>query len=173
MDKLIITPDNALALNQAFENLIRSVFSLQKITLELKPDIPATGNFDSELQEYCRELQRNTKIQIRYSAQGLDRIPAQGFRRGTAYRVIQHLLYAAVRSAQAGSIDLELGYDDEKLSIQLKSQDSWLTEDAMEKQGGRYWREMQTLLRRNNGSITWNSSSGALNQVTIYIPRIS
>lgn len=173
MDKLIITPDNALALNQAFENLIRSVFSLQKITMELKPESPATGNFNSELEEYCRELQRNIKIPILYSERGLDRIPEQGFRRGTVYRIIQHLLYAAVRSPQADRIELDLEYDGANLVIRITGKSDWLSVETLEKQGGRYWKEMQNLIRKNNGSISWKLSANSLIQITIHIPGIS
>ncbi len=173
MDRLIITPDNALALNQAFENLVRSVFSLHKITMELTPYSPATGNFQNELEEYCRELQRNTKIPVQFSAMGLDRIPESGFRRSTAYRIIQHLLYTAIRSPQADRIDLDLEFDNSTLVIRLTGNNNWLNPGSLEIQGGKYWREMQTLIKRNNGSMNWDNSIDPMSRITVYFPGIS
>ena len=173
MDRLIITPDNALALNQAFENLVRSVISLHKITMELTPYSSTTGKFQDELEEYCRELQRNTRIPVSFSAMGLDQIPVPGFRRSTAYRIIQHLLYTAIRSPQADRIDLGLEFDGSTLVIRLTGNTNWLNPASLEILGGKYWREMQSLLTRNNGSLTWDNSLHPVSRITVYFPGIS
>lgn len=171
MERLIITPENAIALNKAFENLLRCAFSLQKITMELAPEAPAT--FNDELNDYCRELQRNTRIPILYTARGLDALPMKGSRPGMAYRILQHLLFAAMKSPELEHVQLELEYSQNLLGLRLYTKPALYSAAALEEQGGRYWKEMQNLLHRLNGSISWQTGAASGPVLRVNIPGIS
>lgn len=170
MDNLILTPETALALNKAYDNLLRCVLGLQKITAELTPEATVENSLQQELKEYCRELQRNTRISIRFTCTGMNETGLQGIRSGIIYRMAQHLLFAAIKSDSPEKISLDLRASGSGLELEMRIKSGNPNLFRPEISGRKYWQELLDLANSIGASLAQESNPQSGNGIILNIP---
>lgn len=102
-ENLVLTPENVERFEKSLEQLDNSIGELRKISHNLMPDVLVKFGLSEALKDFCASLSGNPRPVIIFQYHGAER-SFNNTSKLFIYRIVQELVYNAVKHAGAGEI---------------------------------------------------------------------
>lgn len=168
---LIMTPDNAQALERSIDMLDSSIKEMRRVAHNMMPEILVRYGLDTALKEFCNEIDRSGVIHTSYQSIGMDKVELAQIVSVTIYRIVQELVNNAIKHARAKTALVQLHYSgqDKLLAVTVEDDGKGFDTAVLEHAQGIGWSNIRNRVEFLKGKIDIKSAPGKGTSVLIEI----
>jgi signal transduction histidine kinase len=165
-ENLVLTPDKVERFEKCLEQLDNSIGELRKISHNLMPDVLVKFGLDEALRDYCASMSGTPHPVVIFQYQGTER-SFNNTSKLFIYRIIQELIYNAVKHAAATEILAQLTVSPLQVLIDVDDNGKGFATSELIGSKGMGMKNVKQRVEYLNGTLQIDSKSGKGTSVNI------
>ncbi|MBN2776112.1 MAG: sensor histidine kinase [Bacteroidales bacterium] len=158
-DKLKQSRAKETDIDKCIDLVDSSISEMRNTAHSLMPDVLDKFGLDVALQNFCTDININSKSNISYQAFGLEEIDLSHQTKISVYRIIQELINNALKHASAKNINVQLTVIDQNLTITVEDDGKGFDSDKISDKKGIGLTNIENRLKLLNGSLDIQSET--------------
>lgn len=168
---LIMTPDNAQALERSIDMLDSSIREMRRVAHNMMPEVLVRYGLNDALKEFCSEIDQSGVVHINYQSIGMEKIIIEQTVSITIYRIVQELVNNAIKHAMAKNVlvQLHLTQPERLLTVTVEDDGKGFDTALLKQSSGIGWSNIQNRVEFLKGKLDVNSAPGKGTSVLIEV----
>lgn len=166
---LIMTPDNAQALERSIDMLDGSIREMRRVAHNMMPEVLVKYGLDTALKEFCNDIDNSGVLDVNYHAIGVTGMSLDQSIAITIYRIVQELVNNTIKHAGATHILVQLHRSEPEKLLTLTVEDDGrgFDTDTLKEAAGIGWKNIRSRVEFLKGKI--DVTSGINNGTSVLI----
>lgn len=155
---LDIPPENDEAYTKGMEMLDTSIDEIRRIAHNMMPETLVKFGLDTALKDFCSNIDQGGVVQVIYQSIGLENHNMNQSKAVSLYRIVQELMYNALKHAQAKTVIVQLIKNDDKLSLTVEDDGIGFEPTILKDNTGIGWSNIYSRVNLLNGKLDIHST---------------
>jgi len=119
-EDLAATPENRRAFDRSIDMLDSSIREIRRVAHNMMPEALIRFGLNTALRDFCKDVTQSGTLKISYQSIGMDAVAISQTTGIVIYRIVQELIYNAVRHASATSAIVQLTCSGKRLALTVE-----------------------------------------------------
>lgn len=157
---LTIPAENENEFNKGMKMLDTSIDEIRRIAHNMMPETLVKFGLDTALEDFCFNIDQTRNIGVNYHSIGMKDYTLEQSKAINIYRIVQELVYNALKHAQAKSIIVQLIKNEDNLSLTVEDDGIGFDTKTIEKNKGIGWTNIYSRINFLKGKLDMQSHPG-------------
>lgn len=167
---LLMTPDNAQALERSIDMLDSSIREMRRVAHNMMPEALVKFGLDTALKDFCNDITQSGALRVNYQSIGLQQAELDQTMAITIYRIVQELVNNAIKHAQARTVIVQVSKTNNELSVTVEDDGQGFDSATLTKSSmGMGWDNIRNRVEFLKGNLDVKSGRGEGTSVLIEI----
>lgn len=167
---LIMTPENAQALERSIDMLDSSISEMRRVAHNMMPEALVKFGLDTALRDFCNDINQSGALNVTYQSIGMNNVDIEQTKSVTVYRIVQELLNNTIKHASATNALVQLAYDSGQLAVTVEDDGKGFEPAILKQSKGIGWSNIQNRIEFLKGKWDVDSKTGKGTSVHVIIP---